>query len=106
MFNFAIKEDKTLEEGWLPQMNRGCGGQGILFKDTMFNCRTMKDLQNFKFNKDLYDGGNPPQFSVGMFESRFDVVKKAFNKAEGSSISFEDMLKKSYKTLMNLYFNI
>ena len=106
MFNLAIKDDKTLENGWLPQMYHGCGGQGLLFKDTLFQCRSQKDLQNFKFNKDLFDGGNPPQFSVGVFESRFDVVKKAFNKAEGSSTTFEDMLKKSYKTLMNLYFNI
>lgn len=104
MLVYQIDSNECLVDGWLPQMYKGRGGDGIMFKDTLFSCRTKKDLSGFKFNKDLYAGDNPPQFNVGLIESRFDVVKKAFNKIGGGTDSFDDMISRSYATLTGLYY--
>lgn len=106
LFNCSVGQDDRLLKGWLPQMYNGKGGEGILFKELMFECKDLKGLAKFKFNKELFAGEEPPQFSVGVFENRFDVAKKTFNSTLiDKKTTFDDLLARTYATLRKLYFN-
>ena len=106
LFNYSIKQDGTLQAGWLPQMYKGRGGKGILFKELMFACEDRKSLGKFKFNKELFYGDNPPQFSVGLLSDPFNEVKKAFTNVHiDQKSSLDDLLSRTYATLHKLYFN-
>ncbi|MGM9763130.1 MAG: hypothetical protein ACI3ZQ_03810 [Candidatus Cryptobacteroides sp.] len=105
LFNLSEDSNGNLVRGWLPQMYYGKGGQGILFKDIMFQCKTLKDLKKFKYNKDLFVGDQAPQFNVGLLEDRFDVVKKTFNSTlVDRKTTMDDLLARTYATLVKLYF--
>ena len=106
LFNFGVSQDGSLKNGWLPQMYLGRGGAGLLFKETMFDCKDLRSLEKFKFNKDLFVGENPPQFNVGVFENRFDVARKTFNNVLiDKKTTMDDLLERTYATLSKLYFN-
>lgn len=106
LFNYSVNADETLVDGWLPQMYHGKGGEGILFKSLMFECKDLNSLKTFKFNKELYAGEEPPQFKVGVFENRFDVAKKSFNSTLiDKKTTLDDLLARTYATLSKLYFN-
>ncbi len=95
-----------LVSGWLPQMYKGRGGEGILFSSLPFNCETPKELGKIKFNRDLYSGDNPPQFKVGLFEDCFSVVKSCFMKTSPNlKTTMDDLIARTYATLCKLYFN-
>lgn len=105
LFCFAADADNRLIDGWVPQMYHGRGGEGILFKDSIFTCEDLKSLEKIKFNKDLYAGDNPPQFNVGLFDSRFSVVKDAFNTVLiDRNTNMDDLLARTYAALNKLYF--
>lgn len=104
LFNLSVDDNGNLVHGWLPQMYRG-RKKGILFKDIMFSCKTISDLKKFKYNKDLFAGDQAPQFSVGLFEDRFDVVKKTFNSTLlDRKTTMDDLLARTYAALVKLYF--
>lgn len=106
MFDFGVDSSENLVSGWLPQMYNGRGGQGILFGEAIFNCKTLKELKKIKFNKDLFTGDKPPKFDVGLFSSIFDEVKKKFiSTLPENRNSFDDLLLRSYATIVKLYFN-
>ena len=106
LFNYSINADGTLKDGWLPQMYHGKGGEGLLFKELMFECKDKKSLEKLKFYKDLYSGDNPPQFKVGIFESPFGVVKNTFNDVLiDKKTTLDDLLARTYAALSKLYFN-
>ena len=105
-FNLAVNPDSTLSYGWLPQMYLGRGGEGIFFKDLMYQCTDLKSLRKFQFNKELYAGDNPPQFSVPFLKDRFDVAKSTFNDVKPElKTTMDDLLARTYATLLKLYFN-
>lgn len=103
MFNFGIAPDGTLTKGWLHQMYNGRGGNGLLFGERLFGCNTMKDINNFKYNSELFVGENPPKFTVPLIKSIFDVVKGAFVKDIKGSESFDHLISRTYHTIKNLY---
>ena len=106
MFDFGVDSSENLVSGWLPQMYNGRGSQGILFGKAIFNCKTLKELKKIKFNKDLFTGDKPPKFDVGLFSSIFDEVKKKFiSTLPENRNSFDDLLLRSYATIVKLYFN-
>ena len=64
------------------------------------------DQTRIKFNKDLFVGENPPTFSVGFTSSIYDTVKGRFIKTDTEKRSnFDDLISRTYSTIMNLYFN-
>lgn len=104
-FFYSLGDGTTLVNGWLPQMYKGRPGGGVLFNDLIFSCTDLKDLKKIKYNKDLYAGDNPPQFGVGLFEDRFNVVKKTFMGVEPEKrTNFDDLVSRTYATLIKLYF--
>ncbi len=106
LYNFGIGENDKLVKGWLPQMDAGRGGQGLLFNESLFRCETLKELSKFKYNKNLFVGDNPPHFDVGIFSSIFNTVKEMFVKTDiEKRENFDDLLARAYSTIMKLYFN-
>lgn len=106
MYNIGLDESENVTRGWLPQMYKGKGGQGLLFSERMIDCASLKDIKKFKYNKDLFVGDNPPKFEVGLFSSIFDEVKKKFIATLPECRStFDDLISRTYATIKNLYFN-
>ncbi len=106
LYNVGLDSNDNLTKGWLPQMNAGRGGQGIFFDDALFACCTLKELQKFKYNKQLFAGDNPARFDVGVFSSIFNTVKQKFVKTdENKRANFDDLLSRAYSTIIELYFN-
>lgn len=106
LYNVGLDQYDNIVKGWLPQMNAGRGGQGIFFNDALFRCETLKELNKFKYNSQLFVGDNPPKFDVGFLSSIFNTVKNKFvNTDTDKRGNFDDLLSRAYSTIMNLYFN-
>lgn len=111
LYNVGLNENDNVVRGWLPQMNAGRGGQGIFFNDALFRCKTLKELNKFEYNSQLFVGDNPPKFDLkgkflGMGGSIFDTVVTKFGKTDAEKRNnFGDLLSRTYSTIMNLYFN-
>lgn len=106
LYNVGLDSNDNIIKGWLPQMNAGRGGQGILFNDGLYRCENLKELHKFKYNKYLFVGDNPPKFDVGVFSSIFNTVKEKFVKTDTEKRgNFDDLLSRTYSTIMKLYFN-
>lgn len=109
LFNYDLDKDNNLIKGWLPQMNAGRGGAGILFNSDLFNIDTKSRLDKFEYNEKLFVGDNPPKFKAGgLFGSSatkiFNAVKKNFletNPTENES--FDHLLSRTYSTICKLY---
>ena len=106
LYNVGLDPNDNVIKGWLPQMNAGRGGQGIFFDGGLFSCKTLKELQKYKYNKQLFVGDKPPKFDVGIFSSIFNTVKDKFIKTDTDKRgNFSDLLSRTYSTIMKLYFN-
>ena len=106
LYNVGLDSNDNVVKGWLPQMNAGRGGQGIFFNDSLFRCENLKDLSKFKYNKNLFVGDNPPKFDVGFLSSIFNTVREKFIKTDTEKQgNFDDLLSRTYSTIMKLYFN-
>lgn len=106
MFNIELDANDVVKRGWLQQMNAGRGGQGILFHDNMFKNEDLKTLKKYKYNKELFAGDNPPKFDVGLFSSIFNEVKSKFVSTDPEKrANFDDLISRTYSTIMKLYFN-
>ena len=109
LFNYDLDKDNNLIKGWLPQMNAGRGGAGILFNSDLFNIDTKKRLEDFGYNEKLFVGDNPPKFKAGGWlgstaSKIFNAVKKNFletNPTENES--FDHLLSRTYSTICKLY---
>jgi hypothetical protein len=106
LYNVGLDQNDNVVRGWLPQMNAGRGGQGIFFNDALFRCETLKELNKFKYNSQLFVGDNPPKFDVGFLSNIFSTVKNKFVATDAEKRNnFDDLLSRTYSTIMNLYFN-
>ena len=106
LFNVAVNDRDELVKGWLPQMNDSRGGHGILFNDNLFTCSDLKSYRKYKINENLFAGDNPQTFKVGLMSSIIDKVKSRFNEVKTDRMtSFDDLMARTYATLLNLYFN-
>ena len=106
LFNVAVNDRDELVKGWLPQMNESRGGHGILFNDNLFTCSDLKSYRKYKINENLFAGDNPQTFKVGLMSSIIDKVKSRFNEVKTDRMtSFDDLMARTYATLLNLYFN-
>lgn len=109
LFNYDLDTNNNLVKGWLPQMNAGRGGAGILFNSDLFNIDSKSRLDKFEYNEKLFVGDNPQKFKAsGLFGSTagkiFNAVKKKFletNPTENES--FDHLLSRTYSTICKLY---
>ena len=109
MFNFSVDKDGKLVKGWFPQMY---AARKILFAPDLFSRTTFKEMRSFELNKKLFAGENPPSFSASsLFGYSIDKVMDVVRKAMGNtgnvagSSNIYDLLKRTYATLLNLYFH-
>lgn len=103
-----------LKEGWIRQIHRSAGGGNkFLFNPKLFSFSTMKELEKYDWNKNLYQDegvGKGWSFSTLPFISnKFDEFKKCFKKEEQSGKATtitntgERLYKQIYDTLCQLY---
>lgn len=107
MFNLGLDANDNLQKGWLAQMIAGRGGEGLFFDDVIYKCSTLKELNKVKYNKQLFVGDNPAKFDVGVFSSIYSTAKDQFLKTYPEKRNnLDDLIERTYATIMKLYFNI
>lgn len=103
-----------LAEGWLRQLHRSAGGQDkLLFNPKLFSFNSMKELNKFGWNKELYRdegiGKDWKYSSNSIFSPRFDRFKTAFiteqaaNRPTTITNTGERLYKLIYDTLCTIY---
>lgn len=113
---FFVKRipDGSIQEGWLRQLHRSAGGNvNFLFNAALFSPANTKELEKFKWNKEVYRGegtGKDNKFSPGIFGSPFDSFKKVFIQVRDESSDWknitnkgEQLYKLMFDTLAKLY---
>ena len=103
---FNVKQDgDELKEGWIHQLNRSTGNK-FLFQQSLFSLKTIKDMQKFKWNENLYSKegtGKDWKFSIGLFSSIFDTFRKSFinqnEHTKGSLEAIQNEAEKLYKVI-------
>jgi hypothetical protein len=110
LFHFAIEKDGGIKDGWLRQVHRSAGGgDKFLLSASVFSCNSVKELDKFDFNKELYQKNSDfesKKFSTGLLSGIYDSFLKNFissKEPEAITNKHEKLIKRTYDTLCKLY---
>jgi hypothetical protein len=109
LFHFGI-EGGNIKDGWLRQVYRSAGGgDKFLLSPSVFGCNSIREFEDFDFNKDLYQKDSDfrsNKFSTGLLNSIYGSFLKKFittNEPDNITNKSEKLIKRAYDALCQLY---